>query len=167
MNIRNEIPNLNQISTNITVYPNPPFHYKRFSESSQAMRPPSLNIFTKVDSFGCLGSEYKINDRNFYTIELDSNIKIHDENFVRAKQIPNVNLFNENVESITNKITNMTIIEQVDIIKEEVKFLNRIYVELTKKLNFNFRECEINNKLMKFAFQKIYFVISIIKKKQV
>ena len=167
MNIRNEIPNLNQLSSNISVYPNPPSYYKRFADSPQAMTPPSLNIFSKINTFGCLGFEYKINNYNFYTVDLDPNIKINDDKFVKDKQIPNVCLFNENIEVIKNKISQMTIIEQVEIIKEEVKFLNRIYADLTKKLNFNFRDCEVDNKLMKFAFQKIYFVISIIKRKQV
>ena len=167
MNIRNEIPNLNQLSNNISVYPNPPSFYKRFAESSQAMTPPNLNIFSKINTFGCLGFEFKINTYNFYTIDLDPSIKINDEKFVKDKQIPNVSLFNEDIETIKNKISQMTIIEQVDIIKEEVKFLNRVFADLTKKLNFNFRDCEIDNKLKKFAFQKIYFVISIIKKKQV
>ena len=167
MNIRNEIPNPNQLSSNISVYPNPPSHYKRFGDSIQAMNPPDLSIFSKINTFGCLGFEYKINNYNFYSIDLDPNIKINDLKFVQDKQIPNVDLFNENTETIKNKISKMTIIEQVNVIKEEVKFLNRIFADLTKKLNFNFRDCEINNKLMKFSFQKIYFVISIIKKKQV
>ncbi len=167
MNIRNEIPNLSQLSSNISVYPNPPSYYKRFADSPQAMTPPNLNIFTKINTFGCLGSEYKINNYNFYTIDLDPSIRINDEKFVKDKQIPNVALFNESSEAVKNKISQMTIIEQVDIIKDEVKFLNRIYSDLTKKLNFNFRDSEIDNKLMKFAFQKIYFVVSIIKRKQV
>ncbi len=166
MNIRNDIPNINNQS-NISVYPNPPSHYKRFSESVQAMNPPNLNIFSKINTFGCLGFEFKVNNYNFYTIELDQSIRINDERFVKDKQIPNVALFNESIETIKNKISQMTIIEQTDIIKEEVKFLNRIYIDITKKFNFNFRDCEIDNKLMKFAFQKIYFVISIIKRKQV
>ena len=109
----------------------------------------------------------KMIDHILCEIDLDPNIKINDDKFVKDKQIPNVGLFNENIEVIKNKISQMTIIEQVEIIKEEVKFLNRIYADLTKKLNFNFRDCEVDNKLMKFAFQKIYFVISIIKRKQV
>ena len=167
MNIKNEIQNPNQISNNISVYPNPPSYYTKFENSSQAMKAPDFGIFSKISNFASLGIEYKINEYNFYNIELDPSLKLIDPKFIQEKQIPNINLFNENYEVIKNKISAMSITEQINIIKSEIFFLQKIYMDLTAKLNFNIKECEINNKLMKFAFQKIYFVISIIKKKQV
>lgn len=167
MNMRNEIPNTNKVASNISIYPNPPAYYTKFIDGNDKMNPPRMDYINKIESFGSFGFEYKINDYNFYSIELDYIMKIHDRQYIEQKRIPNVEIFNKSIEEIRNTISKMTIEEQIGMIKAEVQFLNFIYTDLTKKLNFNIKECEVNNKLMKFSLQKIYYVISIIKQKQV
>lgn len=167
MNIKHEELNSNQLKSELSVFPNPPNHYKDFINGPNSLNPPDIQIISKITNFTTFGTEYKINQYNFHTFDFGCDTSILDKKLIKDKSIQNVELFNNKIEDIKEKISQMNIVEQINIIKAEVKFLNNIFVDLSKKFRFDIVNSETDNKLMKFSFQKIYFVISILKRKQV
>ena len=69
MNIKNEELNTNQLNSELSVYPNPPNHYKEFINGTTSLNPPDLQIISKVTNFISFGQEYKMNQYNFYNFE--------------------------------------------------------------------------------------------------
>jgi hypothetical protein len=154
------------LNNNISLFPNPPKYYKKFIREDE-MSPPDLNFINKVSSFMSFGREYKIKERNLTYNQVDSNIIKHfDQNLIQKMKIPNSNIFNDG-----NFIPDLLSVENLnvdifDAIDEEVKFLRKTYKELIYKItvleDFEFFSC-----LIKFSFQKIYFFISLLKKKKI
>lgn len=156
---------------NINVYPNPPKHYKNFANEN-SLQPPDLNFLNKIDSFMCFGKEYKtreiLNFKN--SVELNF-VKFYDKKVVESKNIPNQNIFNLFPDNLT-EINFDTIIENshvniLECLNLELNFLRKSYIELLNQIKENIEDSELSNCLIKFSFQKIYYLISVLKRKQI
>jgi hypothetical protein len=141
---------------NISVFPNPPKHYKCFQNSDTALPPPDINMLNKVNSFMTFGKEYKLREINFHTQTIDTNfMQFYDKSKLDHRNIPNVNI-------LENKELNIFI-----ALEEEIEFLKRTYLSLLSHIRQNIEECEFDNCLIKYTFQKIYYLIALLKRKQV
>lgn len=143
-------------NNNISIFPNPPKHYKSFQNSDTALAPPDINMLGKVSSFMTFGKEYKIREVNFNKHLIETNfMQFYDINKIKERNIPNQN------------ITDNKDIDIFRAFEEELKFLKKTYLSLLSNIRNNIEECEFDNCLIKYTFQKIYYLISLLKRKQV
>ena len=154
------------VTTSISLFPNPPKHYKNFSKED-SMSPPDLNALNKVNSFMSFGVEYKLKDYNtsFNPVE-PGFLKLYDKKIIEGKNIPNKAIFqdpNTNLATLTIDNLNVNIF---DAINHEILFLNKTYKNLLNQITI-IEDFELDSCLIKFSFQKIYFLISLLKKKKV
>jgi hypothetical protein len=157
------------MDTNINLFPNPPKHYKLF-EREDSLIPPDLNALNKLNSFMSFGVEYKMKEVNFSTTPVESNfLRAYDPKLIDSKNIPNRNLFEG--ENVTNQTLSQLNIDNLnvsvfDMIESEVKFVKKTYEEMLDQIS-NIQDFELNSCLIKYSYQKIYFLISLLKKKKV
>jgi hypothetical protein len=154
------------LNTNISLFPNPPKHYKNFIRED-VMSPPDINFLNKVSSFMSFGKEYKTNERNMTNAEVDTNfLRQFDQSIIESKNIPNRNIFQDPNVILANLIVENLNIDIFDAIDDEVKFIKKTYKELLGQITI-LENFELNSILIKFSFQKIYFFISLLKKKKI
>jgi hypothetical protein len=155
-------------AASMNLFPNPPKHYKLFNKED-ALPYPDLNSLNKINSFMSFGKEYKTKEINSFSNPVDTAFMKHfDKKLLDSKNIPNKNIF-QNETEINNSNINLDSlnINVFDAIELEVSFIRKTYAELLANINDNLDECELSNCLIKFSYQKIYFFISLLKKKQV
>lgn len=157
------------MDTNINLFPNPPKHYKLF-DREDSLIPPDLNALNKLNSFMSFGVEYKMKEVNFSSTPVESNfLKAYDNKLIESKNIPNRNLFegehstHEYLSQLNLDKLNLSIF---DLIETEVKFVRKTYEDMLDQIT-NIQDFELNSCLIKYSFQKIYFFISLLKKKKV
>jgi hypothetical protein len=147
-------------TSSLSVYPNPPQHYKDFEYSDTSKPIPDINLLSRVSSFMTFGKEYQLKELNFPKIQLDSNfLRFFDVSVIEAKNIPNQELFND-----------LTTIEGCDLleaIQAEMKFIKRTYCELLRQTREKIEDTDLGNCLLKYSFQKVFYLISVLWQKQV
>lgn len=146
------------------VYPEPPKYYKMFN-NTDTFSPPDLSSISKFENFSLFGIEYT-NIKYSNPIESELLGKIDPQTLEQLK-IPNQILFNNpklDFEKVRLDSLNFNVI---DAIGEEISFTRRIYFELVKEMKTNLEKAEMYSNLIKFTFQKIYFLISLLKRKKV
>jgi hypothetical protein len=143
-------------NNNISVFPNPPNHYKHFQNSDTALPPPDINMLSRVNSFMTFGKEYKLRELNFHKQLIETNfMDFYDKAKLADRNIPNLD------------ITQKKDIDIFSTLEEEIQFLKKTYLSLLKNIRQNIEECEFENCLIKYTFQKIYHLIALLKRKQV
>lgn len=160
---------LNSNNTDISLFPAPPKFYTNFVKED-SMAPPDLTFVEKMSSFMTFGKEYKTNEKNAFTSPIDFNLIRQYEgqagNLLKNKPIPNGNIFQPGMTNLDSLLVENLNVDIFDAIEKEIKFLKTTYKELldqiTKLENF-----EMNSCLIKFSLQKIYFFISLLKKKKI
>jgi hypothetical protein len=156
-----------ETNTNLSLFPNPPKHYKLFTKED-SLPYPDLNFLNKMNSFMSFGKEYKTKEINYFSNTIDSGFLRHyDPVLLESKNIPNSFIFqNTNFPIYSLNVDNLNV-NIIEAIESEIKFIRKTYLELLNQINENIDECELSNCLIKFSFQKIYFFISLLKRKQV
>ncbi len=149
-----------------SLYPNPPIHYKKFTSENE-LSPPDINFLSKVSSLMCFGREYKKNERGASLNEVKTDFfKFFDQFKIDSKNIPNKGIFQDPNININELLVENLNIDVFDAIQKEVNFIKRIYKEMLKQIS-NCEDFELNSCLIKFSFQKIYFFISMLRKKKI
>lgn len=152
-------------------FPPPPTYYKQFSSPS-AMSPPNYNFISKLNSFRTFGTEYKIKDVNnfFNPVEIQMLQRLPKEK-VDEITISNLKFFQIVNASIQDPTQNyIKINPNFNLIKEletEIQFLKDRYKKLLSNFGKNFPNCEFESCLIKLSFQKIFFYLSMLKKKKI
>lgn len=155
-------------------YPPPPNHYIKF-DSPTSMKPPSLDLLSKLSSFKTFGSEFKTKrmDTFFNHVEMETLDRkdLIPEELVNEVPPSNVEFFKELLKDINYFETNIEIpkpdFNVFTEIKKEIKFLRERYLNFLKNLNSNIEACEADSCLIKISFQKIFFYLEILKKKHI
>lgn len=154
------------LNTNISLFPTPPKHYKQFTKED-SLPPPDLNLLTKVTSFMTFGKEYKTNERNTSSPPVDTSfMRYFDQKLIQSKNVPNKNIFQDPNIKLDNLVIESLNIDIFDAIEEEIKFMKRIYKEMLSQIT-QMEDFELSSCLIKFSFQKVYFFISLLKKKKI
>jgi hypothetical protein len=147
-------------NSNMIIYPNPPQHYKDFEYSDSAKPIPDINLLNKINTFMTFGKEYQIKEINFNKTQVDSNfLKFFDERIIATKGIPNQNLF--------NNLNNIDSFDIFEAFQNELKFIRKTYIELLGEIREKIEDTDLSNCLLKYSFQKIFYLISVLRKKQV
>ncbi len=153
-------------NADLSLYPDPPKHYKQFIRED-SMSYPDLNFLSRMETFMTFGKEYKTKEINTNVNTVDTEFLKHfDSKLLEYKNIPNKFFTEPNFTSNTKNVENLTI-NIFDAIQSEVNFIKKTYLDLLDQTSVNIDECDLSNCLIKFAFQKIYFFISLLKKKQI
>lgn len=154
-------------NNNIGLYPTPPRYFKSFTRPDSFM-PPDLSIIGKFGSFTTFGKEYSLKKISKYDIAIESDfLNYFDRDLIESYNIPNQNLFN-NPKIDFNKITLDSLnLNVMDVIQDEISFIKRMYIELLQQIRENIDKCELISLLIKYSFQKVYFLISLVKRKKV
>ena len=156
-----------ETNTNSSLFPNPPKHYKYFTKED-AMQYPDLNYLSKMGSFMSFAKEYKTKEINSFSNSVESGfLKYFDPKLIESKNIPNKFIFQDNNFSINQLNVDNLNVNILDALESEINFVKKTYIELLSQINDNIDDCELSNCLIKFSFQKIYFFISLLKRKQV
>jgi hypothetical protein len=146
--------------SNISVYPNPPLHYKDFEYSDTAKPIPDINLLSRISSFMTFGKEYQLKELNFPKIQVETNfLRFFDEQVISAKNIPNQQLFND--------LDNIDSYNIFEAIQNELKFIRKTYIELLSQTREKIEDTDLGNCLLKYAFQKVFYLISKLWEKQV
>jgi hypothetical protein len=91
----------------------------------------------------------------------------YDQKIIEKLDIPNRNIFQEiNISTTKLNFDNLAF-NVFDAIELEVNFIKKTYINLLYQIRENIDESELNSWLIKFSFQKIYYFISLLKKKKV
>jgi hypothetical protein len=162
--------NVNLGANNISLYPNPPKHYKQFT-SPNFLPVPDLTMLNKIGNFMSFGKIYKTDKVNYFRNPVDFNfLKFYKKEKIKGRNIPNSHIFEDNLEAINmDEMFEESIIKGVNIfeaIESELQFIKTTYNQLLLNIKENIEECELDNCLIKYSFQKIYYFISLLKKKQ-
>lgn len=153
-------------------FPPPPSYYKSFT-SSNSMNPPKINILSKLNAFRSFGTEYKIKDVNNFFNPVDIQIlqrldkdKVDDINISNLKFFQDINasIQEPNQKYIKINQLNFNVIKELE---NETKFLQERYKNLLSNFGKSFENCEIESCLIKLSFQKIFFYLSMLKKKKI
>ena len=152
-------------------FPPPPTYYKKFTSPS-AMFPPNYSFISKLNSYRTFGTEYKIKDVNnfFNPVEIQMLQRLPKEK-VDEITISNLRFFQIVNASIQDPTQNYIKINQnFNLIKEleaEIKFLKERYKKLINNFSKSIPDCEFESCLIKLSFQKIFFYLSMLKKKKI
>ena len=153
--------------TSINLFPNPPRYYKNFT-AENTMPLPDLILINKINTFMTFGNSYDMK-KNLNTfsnpVELDF-LKFYDSKLIEKKNIPHLKLFQNIASDPKYDISNHKI-KILEAVKIEVEYLKINYLQLLNDINNNIDDCDLNSCIIKFSFQKLYYFISQLKKKQV
>ncbi len=151
-------------------YPLPPTYYKDFEEPN-SKNPPDLNIISKMNSFKSFGVEYKTKNINIFLNPVDvSKIKkeeIKKYSLENMEYFQNLNDSNGNYigyNFIKSETINFNPIKELE---NEINFIKKRYKILLDNLCNNIDGAEIDVKLIRLSFQKVFFYLQILKKKQI
>lgn len=155
-------------------FPPPPKHYKLF-ETPNSISPPSTSTLNKLTSFKTFGVEYKIKDVNnfFNQVEVHQLLETIPQDYLNTLSISNQLFFqnlndnivaNQNFLKINSDDLNFNIIKELE---NEIRFVKERYksllVNVTKRIDY----CQYDSNLIKLSFQKIFFYLSLLKKKKI
>ena len=154
------------LNPSISLFPNPPSHYKNFTREN-SMMPPDINNIEKFESFMSFGVEYKLGQVNTITNPIDTAfLNCFDPKIIDKKKIPNQSIFQNPDINIANLTVDNLKTNIFQAIKKEINFLKKTYLNFLNQITIN-EDFELDSCLIKFSFQKIYFFISLLKKKKV
>lgn len=154
-------------NSNLSLFPNPPKHYKSFTKED-ALPYPDLTYLNKMNSFMTFGKEYKTKEINSFSNNVDTSFLRHfDPKLIESKKIPNSFIFQDNNFTLNSLNVDNLNVNIMEAIESEINFIRKTYNLLLTEINDNPDDCELSNCLIKFSFQKIYFFIALLKRKQV
>ena len=151
-------------------FPFPPTYYKEF-ETPQSMKPPDLNIISKMNTFKTFGVEYKTKHINIFLnpVEIDKfkeedikKYKLKNMDYFQSLNDSNVNFMGYN--SIKSSSINFN---PMKFLENEIDFIKERYKILLDNLCNNIENAEMDVNLIKLGFQKIFFYLQILKKKHI
>ena len=154
----------------IEKFPFPPKYYKEF-DTEFKYKSPDLRILQKLDKFKTFGIEYNNNNK-----QIDNFLFTIDNSFLRKPKfkeyIKNINIPNENYFKNLNNIDNLNSdnINQINAINElekEIKFLKERYKIMIENISKNIEYSYFESNLIKMSYQKIFFYLRLLKKKQI
>ena len=151
-------------------FPFPPTYYKEF-ETPESLKPPDLNIISKMNTFKTFGVEYKTKHINIFLnpVEIDKfteedikKYKLKNMDYFQSLNDSNVNFMGYN--SIKSSSINFN---PMKFLENEIDFIKERYKILLDNLCNNIENAEMDVNLIKLGFQKIFFYLQILKKKHI
>ena len=157
----------------IEKFPFPPKYYKEF-DTEFKYKSPDLRILQKLDKFKTFGTEYNNNNKqidNFlFTIDNSFIAKFPKfKDYIKNKKItiPNENYF-KNLNSIDNlNNDNVNQINAINELEKEINFLKERYKIMIENISKNIEYSQYESNLIKMSYQKIFFYLRLLKKKQI
>ena len=155
----------------IEKFPFPPKYYKEF-DTEFKYKSPDLRILQKLDKFKTFGTEYNNNNKqidNFlFTIDNSFIAKFPKfKEYIKNIKIPNENYF-KNLNSIDNlNNDNVNQINAINELEKEIKFLKERYKIMIENISKNIEYSQYESNLIKMSYQKIFFYLRLLKKKQI
>ena len=157
----------------IEKFPFPPKYYKEF-DTEFKYKSPDLRILQKLDKFKTFGTEYNNNNKqidNFlFTIDNSFIAKFPKfKDYIKNKKItiPNENYF-KNLNSIDNlNNDNVNQINAINELEKEINFLKERYKNMIENISKNIEYSQYESNLIKMSYQKIFFYLRLLKKKQI
>ena len=157
----------------IEKFPFPPKYYKEF-DTEFKYKSPDLRILQKLDKFKTFGTEYNNNNKqidNFlFTIDNSFIAKFPKfKDYIKNKKItiPNENYF-KNLNSIDNlNNDNVNQINAINELEKEINFLKERYKSMIENISKNIEYSQYESNLIKMSYQKIFFYLRLLKKKQI
>ena len=157
----------------IEKFPFPPKYYKEF-DTEFKYKSPDLRILQKLDKFKTFGTEYNNNNKqidNFlFTIDNSFIAKFPKfKDYIKNKKItiPNENYF-KNLNSIDNlNNDNVNQINAINELEKEINFLKERYKIMIENISKNIEYSYFESNLIKMSYQKIFFYLRLLKKKQI
>ena len=154
----------------IEKFPFPPKYYKEF-DTEFKYKSPDLRILQKLDKFKTFGIEFNNNNKqidNFlFTIDNSFLRKPKFKEYVKNIKIPNENYF-KNLNSIDNlNSDNINQINAINELEKEIKFLKERYKIMIENISKNIEYSYFESNLIKMSYQKIFFYLRLLKKKQI
>ena len=152
----------------IARFPPPPSHYKYFT-SPHTLDPPDINVISQLNSFKTFGTEYNLKDiLTFYNpVDVQLLKDIPKSSIESSQNIPFFENINNNKIDQNQKYLNIK--ENFNVIKElenETKFIKEHFKKLLTLLCKDYAQCENECLLIGISFQKIYFYLSMLKRRQ-
>ena len=153
----------------IEKFPFPPKYYKEF-DTEFKYKSPDLRILQKLDKFKTFGTEFNNNkqiDNFLFTIDNSFLRKPKFKEYVKNINIPNENYF-KNLNSIDNlNSDNINQINAINELEKEIKFLKERYKIMIENISKNIEYSQYESNLIKMSYQKIFFYLRLLKKKQI
>ena len=157
----------------IEKFPFPPKYYKEF-DTEFKYKSPDFRIIQKLDKFKTFGIEYnnsnKQIDNILFTIDNSYVTKFPKFNEYIKKEkitIPNKNYF-KNLNIIDNlNNNNINQINAINELEKEIKFLKERYKIMIENISKNIEYSYFESNLIKMSYQKIFFYLRLLKKKQI
>jgi len=157
----------------IEKFPFPPKYYKEF-DTEFKYKSPDFRIIQKLDKFKTFGIEYnnsnKQIDNILFTIDNSYVTKFPKFNEYIKKEkitIPNKNYF-KNLNIIDNlNNNNINQINAINELEKEIKFLKERYKKMIENISKNIEYSQYESILIKMSYQKIFFYLRLLKKKQI
>ena len=152
----------------IARFPPPPSHYKHFT-SPDILDPPDINVISQLNSFKTFGTEYNLKDILTFYNPVDIHLlKEVPKSSIEGSQ--NISFFeNINNNKIVQNQKYLNIKENFNVIKErenETKFIKEHFKKLLSLLCKDYVQCENECLLIGISLQKIYFYLSMLKRRQ-